>query len=110
MFSTSVVVRVSYPCSLRETVARETSSVSMVHTELRTLHERMSCSTDLQDKIEIIEGKLEDMDSIRGAPFDVIVSEWMGYGLFFESMLDTVLYARDKYLKPDGIVTRRVLH
>ena len=56
----------------------------------------------LQDKIEIIEGKLEDMDSIRGAPFDVIVSEWMGYGLFFESMLDTVLYARDKYLKPDG--------
>ena len=42
------------------------------------------------------------MDSIRGAPFDVIVSEWMGYGLFFESMLDTVLYARDKYLKPDG--------
>ena len=26
----------------------------------------------------------------------------MGYGLFFESMLDTVLYARDKYLKPDG--------
>ena len=56
----------------------------------------------LQDKVEIIEGKLEDMDSIRGAPFDVIVSEWMGYGLFFESMLDTVLYARDKYLKPDG--------
>ena len=56
----------------------------------------------LKDKIEIIEGKLEDMDSIRGAPFDVIVSEWMGYGLFFESMLDTVLYARDKYLKPDG--------
>ena len=56
----------------------------------------------LREKVEIIEGKLEDMDCIRGAPFDVIVSEWMGYGLFFESMLDTVLYARDKYLKPDG--------
>ena len=27
---------------------------------------------------------------------DVIVSEWMGYFLFYESMLDTVLYARDK--------------
>ena len=26
---------------------------------------------------------------------DVIVSEWMGYALLFESMLDTVLYARD---------------
>lgn len=25
---------------------------------------------------------------------DVIVSEWMGYFLFYESMLDTVIYAR----------------
>lgn len=35
---------------------------------------------------------------------DVIVSEWMGYFLFYESMLDTVLYARDKWLKEDGII------
>ena len=27
---------------------------------------------------------------------DIIISEWMGYCLFYESMLDTVLYARDK--------------
>lgn len=27
---------------------------------------------------------------------DVIVSEWMGYALFFEAMLDTVLHARDR--------------
>ena len=27
---------------------------------------------------------------------DVIVSEWMGYALLFESMLDSVLYARDR--------------
>ena len=33
---------------------------------------------------------------------DVIVSEWMGYFLLFEGMLDSVLYARDKFLKPDG--------
>lgn len=25
-------------------------------------------------------------------------SEWMGYFLFYESMLDTVIYARDKWL------------
>ena len=28
----------------------------------------------------------------------------MGYFLLFESMLDTVLYARDRWLKPDGIM------
>lgn len=29
---------------------------------------------------------------------DVIISEWMGYALLYESMLNTVLVARDKYL------------
>lgn len=29
---------------------------------------------------------------------DIIVSEWMGYFLLYESMLDCVLWARDKYL------------
>lgn len=33
---------------------------------------------------------------------DIIISEWMGYFLLRESMLDSVLYARDKYLKPGG--------
>ncbi len=30
------------------------------------------------------------------------MSEWMGYALLFETMLDTVLHARDLYLKPGG--------
>ena len=29
---------------------------------------------------------------------DIIISEWMGYFLLYESMLDTVLFARDKFL------------
>ena len=33
---------------------------------------------------------------------DIIISEWMGYFLLYESMLDCVLWARDKYLKKDG--------
>jgi len=28
----------------------------------------------------------------------------MGYCLFYESMLETILYARDKWLKPDGLL------
>ena len=35
---------------------------------------------------------------------DVIVSEWMGYGLLYESMLESVLFARDKFLKEGGVV------
>ena len=35
---------------------------------------------------------------------DIIISEWMGYCLFYESMLSTVLYARDKWLAPGGMI------
>ena len=43
---------------------------------------------------------------------DIIISEWMGYMLLYESMLDTVLFARDKWLVPDGIMLpdRATLH
>ena len=30
---------------------------------------------------------------------DVIISEWMGFYLLHESMLDAVIFARDKFLK-----------
>jgi protein arginine N-methyltransferase 3 len=33
---------------------------------------------------------------------DAIVSEWMGYFLLFEGMLDSVIYARDHYLSSTG--------
>lgn len=35
---------------------------------------------------------------------DIIISEWMGYFLLYESMFDSVLFARDKWLAPDGIL------
>jgi len=38
------------------------------------------------------------------AQVDIIISEWMGYALLYESMLDTVLVARDRWLNPDGII------
>lgn len=35
---------------------------------------------------------------------DVIISEWMGYFLVRESMFDSVILARDKWLKPGGLM------
>lgn len=60
-----------------------------------------------QDRIEQIQGRVEDFNTQRligKEKVDVIISEWMGYGLLFEGMLDSVLRARDMYLKPDGIM------
>ncbi|XP_052807943.1 protein arginine N-methyltransferase 3-like [Mya arenaria] len=58
---------------------------------------------NLEDKITFIRGKLEDI-TLPVGKVDIIISEWMGYFLLFESMLDSVLYARNKYLKPGGVV------
>ena len=35
---------------------------------------------------------------------DIIISEWMGYMLLYESMLDSVLFARNKWLVKGGMV------
>jgi len=55
---------------------------------------------ELEDKITIIKGKVEEVE-LPVARVDIIVSEWMGYFLLYESMLDTVLFARDKWLEPE---------
>jgi len=55
------------------------------------------------DKIELIRGKVEDV-KLPVEKVDIIISEWMGYFLLYESMLDTVLYARDKWLAPGGLM------
>jgi len=49
--------------------------------------------------IEVIRGKMEEI-TLPVEHVDIIISEWMGYFLLYESMLDTVLYARDTYLRP----------
>jgi protein arginine N-methyltransferase 3 len=44
------------------------------------------------------------MNSTDIPKVDIIVSEWMGYALLYEAMLDSVLYARDNFLKPEGLL------
>lgn len=57
----------------------------------------------LSDRITIIKSKVEEAE-LPVDKVDIIISEWMGYFLIYESMLDTVLYARDKWLNKDGYV------
>lgn len=47
--------------------------------------------------ITVLKGKIEEIE-LPVAKVDIIISEWMGYFLLFENMLNTVLYTRDKWL------------
>ncbi|KAG5682665.1 hypothetical protein PVAND_012004 [Polypedilum vanderplanki] len=56
-----------------------------------------------EDVIEVLHCKIEDFtlpDDVEKV--DVIVSEFMGFYLLHESMLDSVILARERFLKPNG--------
>lgn len=61
-------------------------------------------ANNLQSVVTVLEGRLEDVELPPDTLVDVVVSEWMGYLLLFESMLDSVLVARDRWLRPGGLL------
>ncbi|KAL2902977.1 putative protein arginine N-methyltransferase 3 [Bienertia sinuspersici] len=57
--------------------------------------------------VEVVHGMIEDLEksvSVKPHTIDVLLSEWMGYCLLYESMLSSVLFARDRWLKPGGAI------
>jgi len=67
--------------------------------------EKIVKCNNMQDIITIIKGKVEEVELPEGIDkVDIIISEWMGYCLFYESMLNTVIYARDKWLRAGGLI------
>jgi protein arginine N-methyltransferase 3 len=58
---------------------------------------------NLNNVITFIPGKIEEI-SLPCEKVDIIISEWMGYFLLYEGMLNSVLFARDKWLSSDGLM------
>ena len=54
-----------------------------------------------ENKITVIKGKMEEVQ-MPVDQVDIIISEWMGYFLLYESMLDSILWARDRYLNKEN--------
>ena len=57
---------------------------------------------NMSDCVTLINEKVENCELPEKV--DVIVSEWMGYCLVYESMLPCVLHARDRWLRPGGLM------
>ncbi|KAL2613108.1 hypothetical protein R1flu_024800 [Riccia fluitans] len=82
-------------------VATQVARVNGLLDENVSKEERAGCN----GVITVVTGMIEELDSSMPVPeqsVDVLVSEWMGYSLLFESMLGSVLHARNKWLKPGG--------
>lgn len=59
-------------------------------------------ANNLSDTVKVLHGRVEDVDIDEEV--DIIISEWMGYMLLYESMLGSVITARDRWLKPGGLI------
>jgi protein arginine N-methyltransferase 1 len=56
-----------------------------------------------EDVITVIKGKIEEIE-LPVEKVDIIISEWMGYCLFYECSLDSVVFARNKWLAEGGMM------
>ncbi|KAF2473212.1 arginine n-methyltransferas-like protein [Lindgomyces ingoldianus] len=106
LFKDKVVLDVGCGTAILSMFAVKAGAKHVIGVDMSTIIEKAREIVErngMTSKITLLQGKMEEVK----LPFDkvdIIISEWMGYFLLYESMLDTVLYARDKYLKKDGLI------
>ncbi|GMH10890.1 hypothetical protein Nepgr_012731 [Nepenthes gracilis] len=59
-------------------------------------------ANNLSDIVIVLHGRVEDVEIDEEV--DVLISEWMGYMLLYESMLGSIITARNRWLKPGGLI------
>ena len=66
---------------------------------------KIVAKNNFSNVVSIVKGDIEtvELPLDENEKVDIIVSEWMGYGLFYENMLSSVLKAK-KYLSSEGLI------
>ncbi|KAJ0174179.1 hypothetical protein K1T71_010325 [Dendrolimus kikuchii] len=70
--------------------------------DLANLAKEVVKENGFDEIIEVIHSRVEDVILPDNMKVDAIISEWMGFYLLHEGMLDSVIAARDKFLKDGG--------
>lgn len=84
----------SYDCHL-------SASGRDAHVRAGHIGRASACCAGVGDRIKVLHSKIEDLD-LHGEKVDILISEPMGTLLVNERMLETYVYARDHFLKPNG--------
>jgi protein arginine N-methyltransferase 1 len=105
MFSDKVVLDVGTGTGVLAVWAAKAGAKRVYAVEASSAAElarRLVRSSNVSDLVKVLHSKVEEVEIPE--PVDVILSEWMGSLLLKESMFDSVAYARDKWLKPGGLM------
>ncbi|THX51665.1 protein arginine N-methyltransferase, partial [Aureobasidium pullulans] len=106
LFKDKVVLDVGCGTSILSMFAAKAGAKHVIGVDMSTIIDKAKEIVEvngLSDKITLLQGKMEEV-VLPFPEVDIIISEWMGYFLLYESMLDTVLWARDRYLKKGGLI------
>jgi len=104
-FKDKIVMDVGAGTGILSLFAKKAGAKKVYAVEASPLADVLREIVELNDEegvIEVIHGKAEDVEIENKV--DVIISEWMGFYLLHESMLDSVIAARDKHLSDDGVM------
>ncbi|XP_034236970.1 protein arginine N-methyltransferase 6 [Thrips palmi] len=107
MFKDKIVVDVGAGTGILSIFCAQAGAKKVYAIEASNLAELMKevvKENKLTDQIEVIQSRVEDVELPDGQKADVLVSEWMGFYLLHEGMLDSVLNARDRLLKEGGLM------
>ncbi|CAB9513596.1 arginine N-methyltransferase 1 [Seminavis robusta] len=82
------------------------------YTDMAKYAKRVMTANGVDNVVTVIQGAVEDIELPMEedgldpeGPVDIMISEWMGYFLLRESMMDSVIRARDKFLnKKTGLM------
>ncbi|KAI4110752.1 MAG: hypothetical protein LQ339_001027 [Xanthoria mediterranea] len=106
LFKDKVVLDVGCGTAILSMFAVKAGAKHVIGVDMSTIIEKareIVKVNGMADQITLLQGKMEEV-KLPFPKVDIILSEWMGYFLLYESMLDTVLYARDQYLEPNGLI------
>jgi len=106
LFKGKTVLDVGCGTGILSMFAAKAGATKVIGIEMSNIVEhakKIVAANNLDGVVSIIQGKVEEVE-LPVEKVDIIISEWMGYCLFYESMLDTVLFARDKWLATDGML------
>ena len=104
-FKDKVVMDIGAGTGILSLFAKQAGAKKVFAVEASPLADVLREIVEINDEegvIEVIHGKAEEIE--LDTKVDIIVSEWMGFYLLHESMLDSVIAARDKHLHDEGIM------
>lgn len=89
--------------------AGATKVFAVDNSEIITKAESNVAKNNLTSKVWCVQADVEDLVhhhylALRKDVIDVLISEWMGYFLLYEGMLDSVIKARNMYLHSEGLM------